>query len=178
MEDLEAVGAVAGVFPVIIINKMGEEKAITLKKSTLLKGAATVIGLFIVVSFFTGGFGLSGKAIQNSDTDVIIPLSEISDQAKFYEYKRIKYFVLKASDGSVKTAFDACDVCYGSKKGYSQQGNVMVCNNCGNRYPISGLGTKNLRGGGCWPGYLPSKVEGDNLVIKVSDIEKGKYRFK
>ena len=96
---------------------MGEEKAITLKKSTLWKGAAAVFGLFVVISLFTGGFGFSGKAIQNSDGEVIIPLSEISDQAKFYEYKGIKYFAIKANDGSVKTAFDACDVCYSSRKG-------------------------------------------------------------
>ena len=52
------------------------------------------------------------------------------------------------------------------------------CNNCGNHYAISGLGTKNLRGGGCWPGYLPSKVEEGNLVIKTQDLETGRYRFK
>jgi len=69
----------------------------------------------------------------------------------------VKYFVVEAEDGSVKTAFDACDVCYRSRKGYRQEGDDMICNNCGNHYPISGLGTKNLRGGGCWPGYLPNE---------------------
>ena len=34
----------------------------------------------------------------------------------------------------------------------------MVCNNCGNKYPIDGLGTENKNPGGCWPGYLPSTV--------------------
>ena len=53
----------------------------------------------------------------------------------------------------------------------------MVCNNCGNYYPISGLGTANLAGGGCWPGYLPSKVEGDYIVIQKSDLNAKKYMF-
>ena len=143
-----------------------------MKKSTIIGG-----GLALVVLFFVfGGFNILGNAIGLS-SDFEIPLSEISEQAKYYEVDGIRFFVVQAADGSIKTAFDACDICYGSKKGYSQQGDMMVCNNCGNRYPISGLGTENLRGGGCWPGYLPSKISGDNLVIKQSDIEKGGYRF-
>ena len=42
---------------------------------------------------------------------------------------------------------------------------------------ISGLGTENKNPGGCWPGYLPSAVEGDNLVIEKSDIASGSWRF-
>ena len=146
--------------------------------------------VLIVMSFFmfSGNSGSTGNVLVDESNVVKIPLSEISETAKFYEYDGIKYFVIKASDtqgghenlqagGSVKTAFDACDVCYRSRKGYRQEGQDMVCNNCGNHYPISGLGTKNLRGGGCWPGYLPSSVEGENLIIKKSDLESGRYRF-
>jgi len=144
-----------------------------------------IIGvLVIVVAFFmfSGKFGITGNIIGNSNDAITIPLSEISENAKWYEYDsqgtQISFFAVKFSDGSVKTAFDACDVCYGNKKGYSQQGDVMICNNCGNRYPISGLGTENLRGGGCWPGYLPSFIKDNNLIIKTSDLKKGAYRFK
>jgi len=172
VEEQGVVEEVVEVLHAIIINKMEGEKAITLKKSILWKGAAAIFGLIFIVSLFTGGFGFSGKAIQNSEGEITIPLSEISEQAKFYEYDGIKYFVIKASDGSIKTAFDACDVCYSTRKGYRQEGDYMICNNCGNRYPIDGLGTENKRGGGCWPGYLPSKVEGNNLVIKSSELDK------
>lgn len=110
-----------------------------------------------------------------------IPLSSLSKKAQWFDYNSnrvyIKYFAVRTKDGSVKTAFDACDVCYRSRKGYRQEGDDMVCNNCGNHYAISGLGTKNLRRGGCWPGYLPSNIEGDYLVIKKSDLEAGRYRF-
>ena len=144
----------------------------------------SIVILLLAGAFFmfSGRQDITGNVIKNSDDVITISLSEISETAKWYEYNsngiKIKYFAVKAKDGTIKTAFDACDVCYGSKKGYSQQGDVMVCNNCGNRYPISGLGTENLRGGGCWPGYLPSKIEGDNLMIKISDLKKGDYRFK
>ena len=129
----------------------------------------------------TVGTSDSGIAIVDYGDVVKIPLSSISDKADFHSHNSggvdIEYFVVKADDGSIKTAFNACDVCYRAKKGYSQKGGDMVCNNCGNHYAIAGLGTKNLRGGGCWPGYLPSKIEGEYLVIQRADLEAGKYRF-
>jgi len=124
---------------------------------------------------------ITGNVINAGADSITIPLSEITETAKFYEYDssgtKIRFFAIKAKDGSIKTAFDACDVCFGSKKGYRQEGNNMICNNCGNKYPISGLGTKNLGGGGCWPGYLPSKIQGESLIIENSKLEEGKYGF-
>ena len=140
------------------------------------------IVLLIAVMFFVfrgGDSNVTGNTISES---IKIPLSQVSEKAEWFEYKSggktIKYFVVKAKDGSIKTAFDACDVCYGSKKGYRQQGDDMICNNCGNYYAISGLGTKNLKGGGCWPGYLLNRVEGDYLIIKQKDLNNEAYRFK
>ena len=52
----------------------------------------------------------------------------------------------------------------------------MVCNNCGNHYPISGLGTQNLRGG-CWPSYLESSNDGEYLVIPKAALDAGSKRF-
>lgn len=147
----------------------------------------SIVLLVAVIFFmFRGNGSVNGNVVlENYQTieaeSIKISLSQISEKAEWFEYKSggktIKYFVVKAKDGSIKTAFDACDICYGSKKGYRQDGDDMICNNCGNYYSISGLGTKNLGGGGCWPGYLPSTIEGDFLVIKASDIESGSYRF-
>jgi len=153
-----------------------------MKKSLLIGISVTVL---IAIFIFSKGFGLFNQPIITGDVigsgSEYIPLSEISENAKFYEYESngaiTRFFTVKANDGSIKTGFDACDVCYRNKKGYSQEGNYMVCNNCGNRYPIIGLGTENKNPGGCWPGYLPSKIDGQNLVIKKSDIEKGRWRF-
>jgi len=153
-----------------------------------------IVSLIVIVAVLVLGFiffsgNITGNTVAASvsgsiidDGDVIkIPLSSISNKADFHSHNSdgvdIEYFVVKADDGSIKTAFNACDICYRAKKGYSQKGGDMVCNNCGNHYAISGLGTKNLKGGGCWPGYLPSKVEGEYLVIQKTDLEAGKYRF-
>jgi len=149
-------------------------------KKILFIGAGIVVLITIVI--FTKGFGLftTGFSVKN-DGEFKIPLSDISENAKWYEYQSddvaIRFFVVKASDGSIKTAFDACDVCYRNKKGYRQEGNYMVCNNCGRRFLINSLGTENKNPGGCQPGYLPNKIDGQYLVIKTSDLENGKWRF-
>ena len=154
------------------INKM--------KKKTII---ITMLVLLAAIFFISKGTttGNATQTIPLTTGITEIPLTEITEEAKWYEYdadgKKVKFFAVKSSDGSIKTAFDACDVCYGSKKGYRQEGAQMICNNCGNKYPISGLGTENRAGGGCWPGYLPSEIQGGTLVIKHSDIEAGKYRF-
>jgi len=141
--------------------------------------------IFLIAALLTKGFGLvkpsqTGSAGADADSLVNIPLSDITNKAKWYEYDfgedKIRFFVLKTSDGSIKTAFDACDVCYRYKKGYRQEGDYMVCNNCGNRYPMAGLGTENKNPGGCWPGYLPNIIQGDSVLIKKSDLENNRWR--
>ncbi|MAE49258.1 hypothetical protein CMI48_00355 [Candidatus Pacearchaeota archaeon] len=132
--------------------------------------------IILTIIILAAVFLLAGKSNTGGDY-LAIPLADITTTASFYEHDGIKFFVVQAQDGSIKTAFDACDVCHGSKKGYRQEGDNMICNNCGNSYPISGLGTENTKGGGCWPGYLPTTTQGQNLIISLSDIEKGRYRF-
>jgi len=118
----------------------------------------------------------------DSAADVIsIPLADLSTKASYYSHTtsdgtKVKYFVVLDSAGVPHAAFDACDVCYQEKKGYSQSGEYMVCNNCGNQYLTSQVGTAN-KGGGCWPGYLEAKVEGDSLVIEVADLDAGAWYF-
>ena len=120
----------------------------------------------------------TGQVTNNADV-VSIPISDLSEEVSFYEHKvgsvTIRYFAVKGTDGEVRTAFDACDVCGGSK-GYKQQGTDIVCNNCGRVFDIDGLGTEN-KGYGCWPSYLPHTVKGDNILINVKDIVDGRHRF-
>ena len=123
----------------------------------------------------------SGTATAQASESISIPLDSLSGQAKWFEYDAsgttVRFFAIKLNDGSVKTAFDACDVCGYAKKGYRQEGSFMVCNNCGNRYPISGIGTENKTPGGCWPGYLPSKIVDGSVVIEKADLKDGVARF-
>lgn len=110
--------------------------------------------------------------------DITIPLSDLSDKAKFFDYKLpdnkpVRFFVIRSSDGQYRAAMDACDMCYHAKKGYHQEGDDMVCNNCGLHFHSSQINEKH---GGCNPVGLPRTIEGNQLVIKASEIEsRGSY---
>jgi uncharacterized membrane protein len=159
------------------------------QKTTYTYAAVGLVILALAAGFIllNGGKGGNDPALYNqSGTDasgqnVLIPLADIADNAfHYYSYNSsdtaIKYFVVKDSSGTIHTAFDACDVCYAAKKGYRQSGDYAQCNNCGKTFAIANIGTENTAGG-CWPGYLPNEIPGDNIVLKNSDLESGKYRF-
>lgn len=86
----------------------------------------------------------------------------------------IRYFVLKSSDGVLRAAFDACDVCWPAGKGYFQEGDYMVCRNCGKKF--ASVKVNEIKGG-CNPAPLNRQVVGDKLVIQVKDILEGSQYF-
>ncbi len=113
------------------------------------------------------------------DGAVRLPLSALGDyKAHYYTYmnegRPIEFFALKSQDGIVRAAFNACDVCFQAKKGYTQDGDDMVCNNCGRRFPADQI---NVVRGGCNPSPLDRTVEGDSLVIRVADVIRGQRYF-
>ena len=66
--------------------------------------------------------------------EVRIKLAEVADGvAHFYTFRvgdaSVEFFVVMTPDGGVRTAFNACDVCYRAKRGYRQDGAFMVCMN-------------------------------------------------
>ena len=100
-------------------------------------------------------------------------------KAQFFTYKTeggvtVRYFILRSSDGVIRAAFDACDVCWRENKGYVQQGDVMVCKNCGRKFPSARV---NEVQGGCNPAPLARKTENGNVIIQVADLIKGKPYF-
>lgn len=111
---------------------------------------------------------------------IVIPISDLSTTATFFEFDAhtatVKFFAVLDGSGSVHVAFDACDVCYGAKLGYSQQGDMMICNSCGNAFSITGIGTEN-RGGGCWPGYLEITVTESDVIIDPEVLKAGAWYF-
>ncbi len=117
--------------------------------------------------------------VEAQDGKIRLPLSTFDDyQARFYTYmykgRPIEFFVVKSRDGVVRAAFNACDVCYPARKGYHQEGDVMVCNNCGRRFPTNRI---NIEQGGCNPAPLNRAVEGDTLIIRVQDLLAGLAYF-
>ncbi|NTV15647.1 MAG: DUF2318 domain-containing protein [Desulfobulbaceae bacterium] len=117
--------------------------------------------------------------------EVRIPIAKIADgKAHFYQVQgddgtMVSFFAIKSKDGVFRAAVDACDVCYQEGKGYHQEGDFMVCENCGMKFASSSI---NEVKGGCNPAPLERVVTGDQLVISLKDINANawymKYRSK
>lgn len=144
-----------------------------------------VAGVFVVLLVYMAfGSGVKSSATPtvtpSPDGVVRIPLAEVSDgSARFYEYrasnsKKIRFFVIKSSDGVYRAAADACDVCYRSKQGYHQEGDDMVCNKCGRHFPSKDV---NVITGSCNPDGIPRSIEGNNLLIAASDLDARAVMF-
>ncbi len=146
-----------------------------------------LVGLVgLAISVAVGGSFLlfvpqgEGASAGKQEAEVTYPVKTFQDgKARHYQYKNgdgviIKYFILKSSDGVIRAAFDACDVCWPQGKGYYQKGDFMVCRNCGRRFASVNV---NVITGGCNPGALNRTVVGDKLVIKVKDILDGRKYF-
>ena len=123
--------------------------------------------------------GAGGGAPEAAGEDVSIPVSELSGKARFYEYKTasgktVRFFAMKSSDGVYRAALDACDVCFAAKKGYSQEGEDLVCNQCGMHFPSAKV---NEAKGGCNPVGLERKVDGGRLTLSAKELEAGASYF-
>ncbi len=154
----------------------------------------TIIGILLVAGVAGGYMLLSGQsdapttaAVQTAPQEaqpvddglVTYPVAMFADgKARHFDFKdgqhTIRYFVIKSADGVLRAAFDACDVCWPAGKGYYQEGDVMVCRNCGRKFASHKV---NEVKGGCNPAPLNRRVEGDRLVIEADDIRAGKGYF-
>jgi hypothetical protein len=82
--------------------------------------------------------------------------------------------LMKAMDGNIRTAFDACVACNHAKLGYRQEGSLVVCNNCGMGFKPTEIG---MVSGGCNPIPVNKSVDGQMIVLKAKDLEAGAQYF-
>ena len=167
--------------------KQGNKKNISKKVNTSSKtnksiavAVGVVVVLIVVIFIIKGSF--SGDKTASSTGNLIIPKSEITETAKFYPYlvggTKMEVIAVKASDGSIRTAFNTCQVCYNSGRGYyKQEGNELVCQNCGNRFKIDQV---ELQKNGCNPVPIltDNKTDdGTNITISQDFLTQNKGLF-
>jgi hypothetical protein len=127
-----------------------------------------IIGITVVLFIATLGV-INGETIKNGDLRIM--KSQVTSTAKFYPYTangvKMEVVAVKASDGTIRTAFNTCQVCYDSGRGfYTQQGDELVCNNCGNRFWIDKIEKIKY---GCNPiPILPENKKDDGKYITIS----------
>mgnify|MGYP004514953347 FL=1 len=105
-----------------------------------------------------------------------IPIADLSQTASFYKADldgtEIELVALKDSKGNLRTAFNACQVCYSSGRGYyRQEGKYLVCQNCGNSFTIDQVG---IASGGCnpWPILDSDRTVTDDEIQISYDVLK------
>ena len=116
------------------------------------------------------------------DQDLVINISDLAEDVSFFpveiEGVQMEILAVKSYDKSIRIAFNTCEVCYPSGKGYfEQKGTVVVCQNCGNRYRMSQIG---LEKGGCNPVPITAENRTDKegkITIAAEFIAEYKYMF-
>ena len=114
------------------------------------------------------------------DGRISIPLSQVNDgKVHFYTYrhsgKRINFFVRTDGKGTISSYFDACYTCYKKKKGYRQEGEDIICNECSMKFGLAE--EKWSEKDGCNPILLKSSREDNRLLIDTAVIERGAKLF-
>jgi hypothetical protein len=117
--------------------------------------------------------------VNDQGGNVSVPLAALDDgKAHFFSYvsggKTITFFMMKAADGSIRTAFDACTACNHAKLGYRQERDLVVCNNCGMGFKATEIGVQT---GGCNPIPVDKSIDRQMVVLKAGDLEAGAKYF-
>lgn len=122
------------------------------------------------------------EAKLSENGDLIIPIEEITEKASFYKYEvdgtQLEVIAVKADDGTIRTAFNTCQVCYSSGRGYyKQEGDDLVCQNCGNRFKA---GDVEVSKGGCNPVPIFDEnkaVDETNITVSKDFLKEAKAIF-
>ena len=141
----------------------------------------------------TGAFlaALTGCGKKNASSGVTkieaggsldISTKDLSEKASFYPIEvdgtEMEIIAGKAADGTIRTAFNTCQICYDSGQGYyKQDGEKLVCQNCGNAFTMDQVGTV---AGGChpWPILAENEtVTEDQVQISYDFLKEAETIF-
>ena len=148
-----------------------------------MKKIIIVLTLFLVIAAgFAQDAGLNKRKPVITDRDLVIQIADITENALFYPVDingmRIEVLAVRAPDGTIRTAFNTCQVCYSSGKGYFvQTETVLVCQNCGRRFRMSQV---ERQAGGCNPvAIFPANktVSDSTIVISKEYLKQARNLF-
>jgi len=107
--------------------------------------------------------------LTSQNGQVHIPLFEIAEGSLHFftadvDNSSIRFLVVHKNNGQFGVALDACQICGAS--GYHQEGDVLICRNCGAAIYIPSIGMS----GGCNPIAVKSHMEGGDIVVDLSSL--------
>jgi len=121
--------------------------------------------------------GENGEEVSLVEGQITLDLEVFVDGLAHYyntellDERVVYFFVLKDKNDIYRAAANVCQVCFDAMMGFRQEGDFMVCNTCGNKYPLTKIATEK---GGCNPGPInPNlEVEDNKVIIEQSDLEQ------
>jgi uncharacterized membrane protein len=138
--------------------------------------AAAILCVAVVISF-AGDYVYGrvaaapspARTLTTQDNLVRVPLSELTDSSlHFYtadvDGSVIRFLVIHKLNGDYAVALDACQIC--GTAGYRQEGQSVICRNCGAAIYIPSIG----QSGGCNPISVKSRVEGGEVIVDLSAL--------
>lgn len=171
--------------------KFIKKKQISIKNITIFATGVVLLLLlivFVVKNGFSGADAVKEEEVQsvgitvNDNSDIVIDTSKITDKASFFETESggltVGLFVVKASDGTIRTAFNTCQVCNGSPYAYFKQtGDNFQCQNCKNMFPTDRISEER---GGCNPVPILNEQRTESngeIIISSALLEENSIRF-
>ena len=123
------------------------------------------------------------KSAKDAAWAITIRKKDVGRTARFYPYTldgvAMEILAVRASDGTIRTALNTCQVCYDSGRGfYRQSGSFLVCQNCGNRFHIDQV--ERIKGG-CNPVPITAELKtdlGDSIGISRELMAAAKELFR
>jgi uncharacterized membrane protein len=152
-----------------------------MKNKNIFIAAGFIVVVIALILVIKGGFGTK-ETNTSSEGNLLIPKNNISETATFYPYNvggtKMEVLAVKASDGTIRTAFNTCQVCYSSGRGYYKlDGNTLVCQNCGNRFEPDQVEKEK---GGCNPVPIfdaDKTDDGQNITISKEYLQQARVIF-
>lgn len=168
------------------------------KKKNILPVVAVAVAVTALIITFINKEGFTAEVVPESNKtssnkevegtlndagDLVINLEDIGEEATFFQLKvkgtAMAVLAVKAEDGTVRTAFDTCQICNGSPYAYfEQQGDNFQCQNCGNVYSREMIEKER---GGCNPVPIMAEEKTQTeteIIIPAKVLEDNLQRFK
>jgi uncharacterized membrane protein len=145
----------------------------------LLFGGAVLVADFALDRGFHRDYARIGP---DARREVHIPVGDLAKgEVRFYRFlnegnQEIKLFVGRDETGAVQVAFDANEICFKRKRGYSAaEGGWLVCGACEKSFRLAEV---NAGGGGCNPVPVVHRLDGDEVVMAETDVLAGWRLFR
>ena len=146
------------------------------RRQRLWSFAAAILCILIVLSLtaesvYTRAMDAPAQAamLTAQNGEVRVPLSDLTDSSlHFYAADvngaTIRFLIIHRTNGDYATALDACEIC--GRQGYRQEGQNVICRNCGASIYIPSIGQP----GGCNPVPVKSHVEAGEVIVDLSAL--------